>query len=197
MDNDADIAKMSSIFTRIGTSSFLLAQFARVAGPLEFLRTALLIVGGVFLIAAVVLYVRFPRQTMYGNVGPSSGLGDGYGFQNTQCRPQPFAYPGEERDAMERIQRFCLVIMVGLLIVAFLVTEVLPMSFEDKHPIMMDTMAIGGVVSLLMAPCMLRPLLRARRLGQQPAVTEYLSSLLSMLCLLAGGIAFLVCSTYL
>ena len=197
MDNDADIAKMSSTFTRIGTSSLLLAQFTRVAGPLEFLRTALLVVSGVFLIAAVVLFVRFPRQTMYGNVGPSSGLGDGYGFQNIQCRPQPFAYPGEERDAMERIQRFCLVIMVGLLIVVFLVMEVLPMSFEEQYPIMKAAMAIAAIGSLLMAPCSLRRIFQARRVGQQLSVTEYLSSLIGMLGLLAAGIAFLSCSIYL
>ena len=197
MDNDADIAKMSSTFTRIGTSSLLLAQFTRVAGPLGFLRTALLVVSGVFLIAAVVLFVRFPRQTMYGNVGPSSGLGDGYGFQNTQCRPQPFAYPGEERDAMERIQRFCLVIMVGLLIVVFLVMEVLPMSPEEQYPIMKAAMVIAAIGSLLMAPCTFRRVLHARRLGLQPAVTEYLSALIGMLCLLAAGIAFLSCTIYL
>ena len=194
MNDDTDVTKLSSIFARIGASSVLVAQFIR---PLSPLRSVLLIVSGVFLIAAVVLFVRFPRQTMYGNVGPSSGFGDGYGFQNAQRCPQPFAYPGEERDAMERIQRFCLVIMVGLLIVMFVVMEVLPMSFEDRHPIMTGTMTIGGIVSLLMAPCILRPLLRARRLGQQPAASVYLSSVVGMLLMVIAGIAFLVCSIYL
>ena len=203
MDNDADIAKMSSIFTRIGTSSLLLAQFARVAGPLEFLRTALLVVSGVFLIAAAVLFFRFPNQATYGNMNPSSGSGGVYDLQNpqynlyTQRSLYPFTHLDERCDAMGWMQRISLVIMVGSLIVIFLVVQVLPMSLEEQYPIMKAAMVIAAIGSLLMAPCTFRRVLHARRLGLQPAVTEYLSALIGMLCLLAAGIAFLSCTIYL
>ena len=142
MDNDADIAKMSSIFTRIGTSSLLLAQFTRVAGPLGFLRTALLVVSGVFLIAAAVLFFRFPNQATYGDMNPSSGSGGVYDLQNPQYNPytQRSLYPSthldERCDAMGWMQRISLAIMVGSLIVIFLVVQVLPMSPEEQYPIM-------------------------------------------------------------
>lgn len=203
MDNDADIAKMSSIFARIGTSSLLLAQFTRVAGPLGFLRSALLIVSGVFLIAAAVLFFRFPNQATYGDMNPSSGSGGVYNLQNPQYNPytQRSLYPSthldERCDAMGWMQRISLVIMVGSLVVIFLVVQVLPMSPEEQYPIMKGTMAIAAIGSLLMAPCAFRRVFHARRLGQQPAITEYLSSLLGMLCLLIAGIVFLVCSIYL
>ena len=203
MDNDADIAKMSSIFTRIGTSSLLLAQFTRVAGPLEFLRTALLVVSGVFLIAAAVLFFRFPNQATYGDMNPSSGFGGVYDLQNPQYNPYtqrplyPSTHLDERCDAMGWMQRISLVIMVGSLIVIFLVVQVLPMSPEEQYPIMKAAMAIAAIGSLLMAPCTFRRVLHARRLGLQLAVTEYLSALLGMLCLLAAGIAFLSCSIYL
>ena len=203
MDNDADIAKMSSTFTRIGTSSLLLAQFTRVAGPLGFLRTALLIVSGVFLIAAAVLFFRFPNQATYGDMNPSSGSGGVYDLQNPQYNPytQRSLYPSthldERCDAMGWMQRISLVIMVGSLIVIFLVVQFLPMSLEEQYPIMKAAMAIAAIGSLLMAPCSLRQIFQARRVGQQLAVTEYLSSLLGMLCLLTIGIFFLFCSIYL
>ena len=203
MDNDADIAKMSSIFTRIGTSGLLLAQFTRVAGPLEFLRTALLVVSGVFLIAAAVLFFRFPNQATYGDMNPSSGSGGVYDLQNpqytqyTQRSLYPSTHLDERCDAMGWMQRISLVIMVGSLIVIFLVVQVLPMSLEEQYPIMKAAMVIAAIGSLLMAPCTFRRVLHARRLGLQPAVTEYLSSLLGMLCLLAAGIAFLSCTIYL
>ena len=203
MDNDADIAKMSSIFTRIGTSSLLLAQFTRVAGPLGFLRTALLVVSGVFLIAAAVLFFRFPNQATYGDMNPSSDFGGVYDLQNPQYNPYtqrslyPSTHPDERCDAMGWMQRISLVIMVGSLIVIFLVVQVLPMSLEEQYPIMKAAMVIAAIGSLLMAPCTFRRVLHARRLGLQPAVTEYLSSLIGMLCLLAAGIAFLSCTIYL
>ena len=203
MDNDADIAKMSSTFTRIGTSSLLLAQFTRVAGPLEFLRTALLVVSGVFLIAAAVLFFRFPNQATYGDMNPSSGSGGVYDLQNPQYNPytQRSLYPSthldERCDAMGWMQRISLVIMVGSLIVVSLVMQVLPTSPEEQYPIMKAAMAIAAIGSLLMAPCSLRRIFQARRVGQQLAVTEYLSSLLGMLCLLTIGIFFLFCSIYL
>ena len=203
MDNDADIAKMSSTFTRIGTSSLLLAQFTRVAGPLEFLRTALLVVSGVFLIAAAVLFFRFPNQATYGDMNPSSGSGGVYDLQNPQYNPytQRSLYPSthldERCDAMGWMQRISLVIMVGSLIVVSLVMQVLPTSPEEQYPIMKAAMAIAAIGSLLMAPCSLRQIFQARRVGQQLAVTEYLSSLLGMLCLLTIGIFFLFCSIYL
>ena len=203
MDNDADIAKMSSTFTRIGTSSLLLAQFTRVAGPLGFLRTALLVVSGVFLIAAAVLFFRFPNQATYGDMNPSSGFGGVYDLQNPQYNPytQRSLYPSthldERCDAMGWMQRISLVIMVGSLIVVFWVVRVLPTSPEEQYPIMKAAMAIAAIGSLLMAPCSLRQIFQARRVGQQLAVTEYLSSLLGMLCLLTIGIFFLFCSIYL
>ena len=203
MDNDADIAKMSSTFTRIGTSSLLLAQFTRVAGPLGFLRTALLVVSGVFLIAAAVLFFRFPNQATYGDMNPSSGSGGVYDLQNPQYNPytQRSLYPSthldERCDAMGWMQRISLVIMVGSLIVVFWVVRVLPTSPEEQYPIMKAAMAIAAIGSLLMAPCSLRQIFQARRVGQQLAVTEYLSSLLGMLCLLTIGIFFLFCSIYL
>ena len=203
MDNDADIAKMSSIFTRIGTSSLLLAQFTRVAGPLGFLRSALLIVSGVFLIAAAVLFFRFPNQATYGDMNPSSGSGGVYDLQNPQYNPYtqrplyPSTHLDERCDAMGWMQRISLAIMVGSLIVIFLVVQVLPMSPEEQYPIMKAAMAIAAIGSLLMAPCSLRQIFQARRVGQQLAVTEYLSSLLGMLCLLTIGIFFLFCSIYL
>ena len=203
MDNDADIAKMSSTFTRIGTSSLLLAQFTRVAGPLGFLRSALLIVSGVFLIAAAVLFFRFPNQATYGDMNPSSGSGGVYDLQNPQYNPytQRSLYPSthldERCDAMGWMQRISLVIMVGSLIVVSLVMQVLPTSPEEQYPIMKAAMAIAAIGSLLMAPCSLRQIFQARRVGQQLAVTEYLSSLLGMLCLLTIGIFFLFCSIYL
>ena len=203
MDNDADIAKMSSTFTRIGTSSLLLAQFTRVAGPLGFLRTALLIVSGVFLIAAAVLFFRFPNQATYGDMNPSSGSGGVYDLQNPQYNPytQRSLYPSthldERCDAMGWMQRISLVIMVGSLIVVFWVVRILPTSPEEQYPIMKAAMAIAAIGSLLMAPCSLRQIFQARRVGQQLAVTEYLSSLLGMLCLLTIGIFFLFCSIYL
>ena len=203
MDNDADIAKMSSTFTRIGTSSLLLAQFTRVAGPLGFLRTALLVVSGVFLIAAAVLFFRFPNQATYGDMNPSSGSGGVYGLQNPQYNPYtqrslyPSTHPDERCDAMGWMQRISLVIMVGSLIVVFWVVRILPTSPEEQYPIMKAAMAIAAIGSLLMAPCSLRQIFQARRVGQQLAVTEYLSSLLGMLCLLTIGIFFLFCSIYL
>ena len=203
MDNDADIAKMSSIFTRIGTSSLLLAQFTRVAGPLEFLRTALLVVSGVFLIAAAVLFFRFPNQATYGDMNPSSGFGGVYDLQNPQYNPYtqrplyPSAHLDERCDAMGWMQRISLVIMVGSLIVVFWVVRILPTSPEEQYPLMKAAMALAAIGSRLMAPCSLRQIFQARRVGQQLAVTEYLSSLLGMLCLLTIGIFFLLCSIYL
>ncbi|MFC2339276.1 MAG: hypothetical protein ACFNLW_05245 [Olsenella sp.] len=95
------------------------------------------------------------------------------------------------------VQRISLVIMVGSLIVVSLVMQVLPTSPEEQYPIMKAAMAIAAIGSLLMAPCSLRQIFQARRVGQQLAVTEYLSSLLGMLCLLTIGIFFLFCSIYL
>ena len=95
------------------------------------------------------------------------------------------------------VQRISLVIMVGSLIVVFWVVRILPTSPEEQYPIMKAARATAAIGSLLMAPCSLRQIFQARRVGQQLAVTEYLSSLLGMLCLLTIGIFFLFCSIYL
>ncbi len=136
-------------------------------------------------------------------MNPSSGFGGVYDLQNPQYNPYtqrplyPSTHLDERCDAMGWMQRISLVIMVGSLIVIFLVVQVLPMSLEEQYPIMKAAMVIAAIGSLLMAPCTFRRVLHARRLGLQPAVTEYLSALIGMLCLLAAGIAFLSCTIYL
>ena len=203
MDNDVDIAKLSLIFARIGVGSILVAQYSHMTEPSGPLWLLFFAVSMSSFLASVILFFRSRSQGTYGNVNPAPGFSGSYDFQETRRRlhtqrlPYPSTYLDEGCDAMGWVQRISLVIMVGSLIVVFWVVRVLPTSPEEQYPIMKAAMAIAAIGSLLMAPCTFRRVLHARRLGLQPAVTEYLSALLGMLCLLAAGIAFLFCSIYL
>ena len=203
MDNDADIAKLSLIFARIGVGSILVAQCSHMTEPSGPLWLLFFTVSMSSFLASVILFFRSRSQGTYGNVNPAPGFSGSYDLQETRRRLHtqrllhPSTHLDEGCDAMGWVQRICLVIMVGSLIVVFWVVRILPTSPEEQYPIMKAAMALAAIGSLLMAPCSLRQIFQARRVGQQLAVTEYLSSLLGMLCLLTIGIFFLFCSIYL